>query len=121
MNILIVDPSEPIRTLLKDYLTAPDCRVTAASSGEVAVELVQKYKFDLIFLDEELPDLSALKIGGLIREKIDPDVSLVLFTRNKDGLPAKQAHNEGFEVIGKPFALREIEETVEREGRKKKN
>ncbi|MBI2340778.1 MAG: response regulator [Deltaproteobacteria bacterium] len=114
LDILVVDNNESIRLLLKDYLTSINRNVTVASTGEEAIMLVQKYKFGLIFMDNELPEHNGLQIAGLIWNKIDPGVPIVLFIADRDGAVAKQAHNEGFEVVGKPFSLPEIEEIVER-------
>lgn len=112
MNILIVDDSEPIRSLLKNYLV--DYHTIEAANGEEAIGQVQRFKFDLIFLDYELPGLNGIQIAGLIR-RIDPTVVIVIISGNMPETAAKQAHNDGYEVLRKPFSLAAIGEIVERE------
>lgn len=111
MNILIVNGNELSRSHLKNYLA--DYHVSEVANGDAAIEQVQKFKFDLIFLDYELPSLNGLQIAGLIR-RIDPAAAIVIISGNMPETAVKQAHNDGFGILRKPFSRAAIWEIVKK-------
>lgn len=65
------------------FLEEKGYEVVTATNGKDAVELCQKEKFDIIFLDENMPGLSGLETLALIKE-IDPNVPLVMITKSEE-------------------------------------
>lgn len=57
-------------------------RVSTASNGEDAIELVASQHYDLIFLDEMMIGISGLETLPKIKE-IDPGTSVVMVTKNE--------------------------------------
>jgi adenylate cyclase len=71
-SILIVDDNEDNRYTLQLLLEAGgDCRITCASGGNEALDLIAKQPFSLILLDILMPDVSGDEV--LRRIKSDPD------------------------------------------------
>lgn len=64
INILVVDDHPVVRTGLKQILAAaPDIRIAGeAGSGEEALKLLKRKKFDLLILDIALPGISGLEV-----------------------------------------------------------
>ncbi len=64
INILVVDDHPIVRTGLKQILAAaPDIRITSeAGSGEEALKLLKRKKYDLVILDIALPGISGLEV-----------------------------------------------------------
>ena len=48
------------------YLEAKGYHLTAAKSGDQALDILKENKFDLIFLDENMPCLSGLETLSII-------------------------------------------------------
>ena len=72
--------------LLKPYilfLEEKGYEVVTATNGKDAVDLCQNDKFDIIFLDENMPGLSGLETLALIKD-IDPDVPMVMITKSEE-------------------------------------
>lgn len=72
--------------LLKVYvlfLEEKGYEVVTASNGKDAIDLCRKEKFDIIFLDENMPGLSGLETLAQIKE-IDPDVPMVMITKSEE-------------------------------------
>ena len=49
------------------YLEAKGYHLTPAKSGDQALDILQENKFDLIFLDENMPGLSGLETLSIIK------------------------------------------------------
>ena len=72
--------------LLKPYilfLEEKGYEVVTATNGKDAVDLCQNDKFDIIFLDENMPGLSGLETLALIKD-IDPDVPMVMISKSEE-------------------------------------
>ena len=51
------------------YLEGKGYDLTSAKSGDEALEILEENKFDLIFLDENMPGLTGLETLTIIKEK----------------------------------------------------
>jgi CheY-like chemotaxis protein len=72
--------------LLKPYilfLQEKEYRVTTATNGTDAINLVQENNFDLIFLDENMPGLSGLETLETIKA-LTPSTPVVMITKNEE-------------------------------------
>lgn len=56
INVLVVDDEVDILNLFRTYLSYQGMDVTTAESGNAALALCQKHKFDCIITDERMPD-----------------------------------------------------------------
>jgi len=59
-NVLVVDDDPGILEMLSEVISRKGFRVVAVSSGEQALQEVEKQHFDLIFLDLVLPGMSGV-------------------------------------------------------------
>lgn len=66
-KILLVDDSEDNRILIKYYLKSLPIEFTEAENGEDAIEAFKKQKFDLVFMDMQMPRMSGYKATEIIR------------------------------------------------------
>jgi CheY-like chemotaxis protein len=109
-SILVVDDDENILNLERTILEGKGFRVTAASSGAQALELLAKQLFDLILLDVMMPEVDGFTVCRKIKE--DPrlkDVPVIFLTAKGGG----EALAEGFEsgavmYINKPFTANKL-------------
>jgi two-component system nitrogen regulation response regulator NtrX len=77
-NILIVDDEVSIQESLKGVLEDEGYAVSAASSGEQCLELLQKQSYDVVLLDIWLPGIDGLETLDRIRELGDaPEVIMI--------------------------------------------
>ena len=111
-KVLVVDDVTVNRYILKKYIEKcrPDIKIYEANNGVVAVEMNEKYHFDMIFMD--------IKLGGGIdgvetsrRIKIqDNHVKIVGSTGQVEREIIKQCLEVGMiRVLGKPLDKKEIE------------
>ena len=72
--------------LLKPYilfLEEKEYKVTTATNGTDAIQLVKENDFDLIFLDENMPGISGLETLDWIKD-ITPSTPIVMITKNEE-------------------------------------
>lgn len=65
------------------FLEEKGYEVVTATNGKDAVDMCRKERFDIIFLDENMPGLSGLETLALIKE-IDPNVPMVMITKSEE-------------------------------------
>lgn len=66
---IVIDDTKNIRTLLTTCLELNGFQVTAASSGEEALNLFAISSFDLAFLDIKMPEISGTEVLRRLRSK----------------------------------------------------
>jgi len=80
-KILIVDPNDPFRRLLKKVLVNrfPFLDVREASDGNGGLKMVQGFNPNLIFLEIHLPSESGLDLARRIKQD-HPEIIIVILT-----------------------------------------
>ncbi|MDP2941055.1 MAG: response regulator [Candidatus Omnitrophota bacterium] len=112
-RILIVDDEEGLRTSLKSFLSRRfECEVFEAGTGEEALGLLKKDKFDLMLLDIKMPGISGMEV---IKEKKKLGYKLCtwVITRFDSDEVAQAAIKEGADdYIPKPFSLKLLDRKI---------
>jgi signal transduction histidine kinase/CheY-like chemotaxis protein len=67
LNLLLVDDSQDNRLLMTHYLKTQPFNLTEAVNGKEAVDKFKASKFDLVFMDMQMPIMSGYKATELIR------------------------------------------------------
>lgn len=106
-RILAVDDDASILELVSDVLTERDMEVRTASSGEEALELLERESFDLILLDIMLGGVSGLEVCRRVRDRVSCPI---LFLSAKDDVKdiVKGLGLGADDYVTKPFALEEL-------------
>lgn len=107
-KILIVDDEAAIRSALKEVLEYEGFTITEAADGEVALKMVLKESFDLIFCDIKMPKLDGLDfLSELKKEEIQ--VPVVMITGHGTIDTAVEAIKRGaYDFIQKPLDLNRV-------------
>ena len=113
-RILIVDDESDLRNLLNHILTQAGYDVIEAEDGEVALNLLKKEKFDLAFLDIQMPNINGIQVLKHI-QKNSPSTKAIMLTGYADLKNAMEAKEFGaHDFIGKPYKIEDILSTVRR-------
>jgi two-component system, OmpR family, response regulator len=107
-HILVVDDDPTIRSLVTDYLSVHDFRVSTASDGEGMARLLAESIVDLIVLDMRLGKEDGL---GLLRElRGHSDVPIIILTGQRldevDRIVGLELGADDY--VAKPFSPREL-------------
>lgn len=111
-NILVVDDEtkniEEIEDIFKDMV---NYRIIGATTGEEALEILNKQPIHLILLDLLMPDRNGFELYPLIREQYH--IPVVLMTEDKRIETIRQISKLGVEdCVTKPFRASIVKETV---------
>ena len=108
-NVMIVDDSEELRLVLKDFLSIHNHNVIAeASDGIKAIEKYNSEKPDLVFLDLSLPKLDGLSVLKKIQSQ-DPTSKIIVMTGNDNIEIFEECTRLGvLAFLVKPFDLNDI-------------
>ena len=111
IEILIVEDEKPISDLLKLSLTQNGYHCTCVYDGLTAADTIDRDIFDLILLDEMLPDLSGFELMVYIRDLGIPVIFLTAQTDVSDRVMGLKMGAEDYVV--KPFEVLELLARVE--------
>jgi excisionase family DNA binding protein len=111
-TVLVVDDDPLIQDILKEIIEDQNCAVSVSSTGEEALELIGRQRFDMIFLDLKLPGLSGTDVFKAIKAK-DKDAVVVIVTGYADDPIALEAISLGpLLLIRKPFREKDVLEVL---------
>ena len=113
-RILIADDEEALRELLREQLSAQGYTIDEAPDGEVAVEKLQKGKYDLAILDINMPRKNGLEVLKHIREQKLPMRVIMLTGRLGFSVGSESILLGADEYITKPFDLDYLEMAIKK-------
>lgn len=106
-HIAAVDDDPSVRSLIAEYLTKNDLRVTTASSGGELAQVLARETIDAVILDLRLPDEDGLQIARRLREH--STVPILMLTGRTDEADRVMGLELGADdYLGKPFSPREL-------------
>jgi DNA-binding response OmpR family regulator len=113
MTILVIDDDERVRTLLRDILLFERHQVIEASDGESGMRYLEKGGFvDMVLTDLGMPLKNGWEVAKWIKREL-PQIPVVLITGWGTNLDEEKVKESGIDmIIGKPFQVNEILETV---------
>ncbi len=119
-RILVIDDDEAIRDGCKQVLSRDGYDVQEASNAHDALNLLDRYDFDLLLLDLKMPDTNGLDLLRKIRQR-DISVPVVMITAYGTMQNAVQAMRLGAnDFLSKPFEPEELRLIVSRTLRDKR-
>jgi excisionase family DNA binding protein len=111
-TVLIVDDDLLIQDILKEIIEDQNCTVSTSTTGEEALELIGRQRFDVIFLDLKLPGISGTDVFKAIKAK-NKDAVVVIVTGYADDPIALEAVSLGpLFLIRKPFREKDVLEVL---------
>jgi len=117
-KVLLVDDEEDFLQSLSQRLETRGLKVTGATRGEEAVDMVDQQDFDAIVLDLAMPGMDGLETLKKIREK-HPEAEIIMLTGHASIKSSVEAMRLGAEdYLEKPFEINELMEKINEAKRK---
>lgn len=119
MKLLVIDDSHDITDLFVKVLTTIGHEVAATDNGKDGLDLLNRQKFDAVFLDIAMPNFSGLDvIENLLKNKKLEDNPVVLFTASSiTDIEVKDLIRKGVHsCIRKPVGIETLFEKLEELG-----
>ena len=106
MNILVVDDDETMRALLDAALCREGFEVQQADGGKKAYEEIRKFKFDLVIMDYEMPDMSGLDTMLTLKaENVPLPPTIILSAKGSPDLVKQFIEAGAKDFMVKPFTV----------------
>jgi two-component system sensor histidine kinase/response regulator len=116
-NLLLVEDSIPNQKLLQIMLHKKGYNCDIASNGKEAVEACSVKKYDLIFMDCQMPVMDGYEATTIIRHShgMNKNTPIIAMTANVMEGDEKKCFNAGMdEYIAKPINFSEVYNTISR-------
>jgi len=107
-KILIVDDEAHIRMLIEQTLEELEdhgVEFLTAENGEIALEIIQEEKPDLVFLDVMMPKMNGMEVCRRVKKELGMhNVFIVLLTAKGQEMDRQKGQEVGADVyMTKPF------------------
>ena len=111
-SILVVDDEQSMREFLEILLSKEGYKVSLASSGEEARNILGKKKFDLLITDIKMSDVNGIDVLKEAKA-LSPESVVVMISAFATAETAVEAMREGaYDYIPKPFKVREFKKII---------
>jgi len=112
-TILLVEDEEPVRRFGARALRNSGYKVVEAQNGEVAIELLDKEKYDLLITDMVMPKANGPMVIAAARAKM-PDLPVICISGYTQESIAREVENiENVSFLAKPFSLKQLASRVQ--------
>jgi len=111
MRILVVD-KEPLIRFLFSILFAKNAEVKTVESTEEALIEIGTQKYDLCFLNYNLPGMKVLEASQVIKERAEKTKLIIMTESSFDETIKKQIEDNAYAFIENPFVLSRILDVV---------
>jgi DNA-binding NtrC family response regulator len=109
IKLLLVDDDDDLRHDLMQLFRKQGHQVTAAVSGEDALNKAAHARFDVALLDLHLPDISGIDVLTKLKEQ-QPELEALMLTAHSSIETAVEAMRRGaYDYLTKPFRAADLE------------
>lgn len=111
--VLVVDDSADLTEVVAEYLSIYDYTVYTATSGQEALEHLQKREIGVVVSDIHMPGMDGLTLMSEIKARY-PGIPVILITGFSVGEARKIALGKGADAfVAKPFRMKELKDVIE--------
>ncbi|MDR2476582.1 MAG: response regulator [Treponema sp.] len=116
-NVLVVDDIQTNLAVAKGLLSIYQVKVDTCTGGHGAVEMVQKTRYDIVFMDHMMPEMDGIEAAAAIRSLDDDyyrNVPIVALTANAITGMREMFLEQGFnDYLSKPIEMLKLNEILE--------
>ena len=111
MKILLVEDDDMLRTAMQHLIPRWGHEVDTAEDGRRALDKVKKFQFDVVLLDEQLPDTRGRELASKLREHARNDTMLIVGLTGFVDADARQSFLDAGmdDVVQKPIRQENFE------------
>jgi len=111
-TVLVVDDDADLQELFKAFLKKIGFSRVVVGTAKVAISSLRKQKFDLMFLDLQLPDAPGDQVYKTAKQ-IDPDLNVIVITGYPDSeMLDRILQISPVTVLKKPLKIEQLNQTV---------
>jgi excisionase family DNA binding protein len=116
-SVLVVDDDDEVQNLFRSFLKKAGFSRAVVGTAKEAIASLKKQKFDLLFLDIQLPDENGDEVFKAAKQ-LDPEMNIIIITGYPDSeILDKLLRNGPVIVLKKPLTVEQLTRTVKILGR----
>jgi len=114
--ILVVENDEGVAEPMREVLREKGYRVSAVASPQEALELVEQIRFDIVFIDVNLPTMNGLELYLAIKRITPASVAIMISGMEGEFEPiAREAVRQtAYTIVRKPLDLDHVLQLLDR-------
>jgi DNA-binding response OmpR family regulator len=113
-RVLVADDEEDIVEVIQDRLEACGFTVVTAATGMEALKRISMERFDGVFLDVKMPEMSGIEVLEEVRKK-DSKIPIIIITSSTSREAAIDSLAKGAnEFVLKPFEWEELKGKIQK-------
>jgi len=114
LRVLVADDEEDIIEVIQDRLEACGFTVVTAATGAEALRKISTERFDGVFLDVKMPEMSGIEVLEEVRKR-DTKLPIIIITSSTSREAAIDSIAKGAnEFVLKPFEWEELKTSIEK-------
>jgi len=118
-RILVVDDDDALRNALVRFLSNQGFSVSAAATGQQALDMVGQENFEIMLLDIRMPGLSGIDVVPEALHQ-DPDLAILMLSALSDATSAAICMQRGaIDYLTKPIELNDLSKAIARAMRRR--
>ncbi|WP_295666508.1 response regulator [uncultured Mucilaginibacter sp.] len=118
LEILLAEDNKMNQLIARKTFNKIGYNIDIADNGKIAIEMQEQKKYDLIFMDIQMPEMDGLEAAALIIKKYGssapPIIAMTANVLSEDEVKCKQAGMRDF--ISKPFTIERLENVIHKWG-----
>ena len=95
------------------HQTEIQAEISTFNTGKDLCKKMEKVKYDLIFLDIEIPEMNGVEIGKYIREKLQDNTTQIVYISSKKSYAMELFENRHFHFLNKPLTEKDIKKVLD--------
>jgi two-component system, cell cycle response regulator len=115
-HVLIVDDSRAVRQIISEKISEQGIATVAVPMGDIALHLLQQEKFDMVFLDVEMPEKDGFEVCKMIKSNADTrSLPVCMLTGKGSAINKIRGKISGCDdYLTKPVSLRDLFNVVQK-------
>ncbi len=117
LDILLVEDNPVNQKVALGYLNRMGYKPSAVSNGQEAVDALKQHKFDLIFMDLQMPIMDGIEATTEIRRMVPKDAQPIILALTANAMPGdrERCFAAGMnDHLSKPVKLEELQAAIQR-------
>jgi CheY-like chemotaxis protein len=114
-SVLIVDDKKVNVMVAKIIMMNLGCKVKSAANGQDAIDLIKKEKFDVVFMDIQMPEMDGVEATKIIKETVPNPPTIIALTANALSGDREKYISEGMDdYLSKPITKEAVQIVLSR-------
>lgn len=112
-RLLLVDDDPEIPKLISFYLDGCGYDITTAQNGQIALQILNQQKFDLILVDRMMPRMDGITFVLKIKEtSVHDGLIIVMSAHDQENKALLEIYDHIYDIIPKPFTSHRLKLSI---------